>query len=72
MDNNDIDEFGRCVAEFGESVAAFGAIQSIMVQVEGMKVENVRRQDQGYTMAYDDSAFAEMSDEIDKIVDKVK
>lgn len=37
---------------------------AIMVEVEGMKAENVSRIDNGHSIAYDDFAFSEKSQEL--------
>lgn len=68
MDAQTIEEFGRCTTEFKESVVAFGAIQSLVIQGEGMRAENAQREHLGHSIAYPDSAFDEISNEIDVIV----
>ena len=44
---------------------------AVMVEVEGMKAENVQRIDNGNSIAYDDSAFCEKSEELRAIANEI-
>jgi hypothetical protein len=45
----------------------FGLILAIQAEIEGMKVENISRQDKGYSLAYGEEAFFEKAEELRNI-----
>lgn len=46
------------------TVKRFGLILAKQTQIEGMKVENIHREQCGESMAYDNESFKTMADEI--------
>lgn len=44
---------------------------AIMVEVEGMKAENVQRIDNGHSIAYDDGAFCEKAGELRELAQEM-
>lgn len=52
--------------------AIYMRMKSLEVEFEGMKVMNEERRSQGYALAYSEEAFADMSNDIDKLVKKLE
>lgn len=46
-------------------VAALANIAAAQARIEGMKAENIERQEQGHALAYDGDAFFEAAQQLD-------
>ena len=68
MDAETVDEFGRCCTQFSEAVVAFGAIQLLSAQVSGMEALNSYRLSRDESIAYTDTDFQAIAEEMDGIV----
>jgi hypothetical protein len=52
--------------------ALVAEMESIKAEIEGMKSENKTRESQGYSMAYGDESFCDMSNKLDDIACRLR
>lgn len=55
-----------------DNLLVFIELEALITERAGMEAENQRRLDQGYALAYDDSAFGCLASRIRDLKEKVK